>query len=145
MFIKQLEKTMKKSKTTSFLLDVDVKSAIPIYEQIKDAVKIAIFSQKLRADDKVISVRNLSVRHNINPLTILKAYGQLEADGFLYSRRGSGFFVRTDPEKTKTARHTVLKKEVAAFFKRISSLGFTLDDLQREITNYSEVNEDDQT
>jgi GntR family transcriptional regulator len=136
---------MKKSKTTSFLLDVDVKSAIPIYEQIKDAVKIAIFSQKLKADDKVISVRNLSVRHNINPLTILKAYGQLEADGFLYSRRGSGYFVRADPKKTKTARNTILKKEVATFFKRISSLGFTLSDLQREMTNYSEVNEDDQT
>lgn len=126
-------------------MDVDVKSAIPIYEQIKDAVKIAIFSQKLKADDKVISVRNLSVRHNINPLTILKAYGQLEADGFLYSRRGSGYFVRADPKKTKTARNTILKKEVATFFKRISSLGFTLSDLQREMTNYSEVNEDDQT
>ena len=136
---------MKKSKTTSFLLDVDVKSAIPIYEQIKDAVKIAIFSQKLRADDKVISVRNLSVRHNINPLTILKAYGQLENDGFLYSRRGSGYFVRANPEKSTSTRNAVLKKEVATFFKRISSLGFTLSDLQRELKNHSEVSENDQT
>jgi GntR family transcriptional regulator len=134
---------MKKSKTTSFLLDVDVKSAIPIYEQIKDAVKIAIFSQKLQADDKVISVRNLSTRHNINPLTILKAYGQLEADGFLYSRRGSGYYVKPGSEKSSTARNAVLKKEVADFFKRISSLGFTLRDLQGEIKNHSEVIEND--
>jgi len=134
---------MKKSETKSFLLDVDVKSAIPIYEQIKDAVKIAIFSQKLQADDKMISVRNLSTRHNINPLTILKAYGQLEADGFLYSRRGSGYYVKPGSEKSGTARNAVLKKEVADFFKRISSLGFTLRDLQGELKNHSEVIEND--
>lgn len=134
---------MKKSEAKSFLLDVDVKSAIPIYEQIKDAVKIAIFSQKLRADDKMISVRNLSTRHNINPLTILKAYGQLEADGFLYSRRGSGYYVKPGSGKSRTARNALLKKEVADFFKRISSLGFTLKDLQGELKNHSEVVEND--
>ena len=134
---------MKKTETKSFLLDVDVKSAIPIYEQIKDAVKIAVFSQKLQGDDKMISVRNLSTRHNINPLTILKAYGQLEADGFLYSRRGSGYFVKSGSEKSGTARNAVLKKEVADFFKRISSLGFTLRDLQGELKNHSEVIEND--
>lgn len=134
---------MKKSETKPFLLDVDVKSAIPIYEQIKDAVKIAIFSQRLQPDDKIVSVRNLSIRHNINPLTILKAYGQLETDGFLYSRRGSGYFVKANPEKSTTARKAILKKEVAAFFKRISSLGFTLRDLQNELKNHSEVIEND--
>jgi GntR family transcriptional regulator len=134
---------MKKPETKTFFLDVDVKSAVPIYEQIKDAVKLAIFSQRLRADDKVISVRNLSVRHNINPLTILKAYGQLETDGFLYSRRGSGYFVKPGAEKSGAAKSAILKKEVGAFIKRISSLGFTLKDLQRELKNHSEVIEND--
>ncbi len=136
---------MKKSETKSFELDVDVKSAIPIYEQIKDAIKMAIFSQRLKNDDKIISVRNLSTRNNINPLTILKAYGQLESDGFLYSRRGSGYYVRTSSKKFETAGKALLKKEVADFFKRISSLGFTLKDLQNELKNHPEVTENDQT
>ena len=132
---------MKKFETKSFELNVDVKSAIPIYEQIKDAIKMAIFSQRLKNEDKIISVRNLSTRNNINPLTILKAYGQLESEGFLYSRRGSGYYVRTSSKKFEIAGKAILKKEVADFFKRIFSLGFTLKDLQAELKNHPEVTE----
>ena len=81
---------MRKFETKSFELDVNVKSAIPIYEQIKDAVKISIFTEKLQEGDQIISIRELSTRYNINPITIMKAYNQLETEGYLYSRRGSG-------------------------------------------------------
>ncbi|MCK4836542.1 MAG: GntR family transcriptional regulator [Candidatus Aminicenantes bacterium] len=135
---------MKKFETKSFLLDVDVKSAIPIYEQIKDAIKMAIFSRQLKNNDKIISVRNLSTRHNINPLTILKAYGQLETEGFLYSRRGSGFYVKTSPEKSNKAKNDLLKKEVADFLKKMFSLGFSFKDLKKELKKYPEVSENDQ-
>lgn len=37
---------MKKSNTRSFELSVDVKSAVPIYQQIKDAIKMAVFTGK---------------------------------------------------------------------------------------------------
>ena len=112
---------MKKFNTKSFELDVDVKSAIPIYEQIKNAIKMAIFSLQLKEEDKIISVRNLSTRHNINPLTILKAYNQLESEGFLYSKRGSGYFVKTIREKFVEEKKILLKKEVSAFYKKIIS------------------------
>jgi len=130
---------MRKFDTKSFELDVDVKSAIPIYEQIKNAIKMAIFSQQLNEEDKIISVRNLSTHHNINPLTILKAYNQLESEGFLYSKRGSGYFVKTNQEKYAEEKKILLKKEVSSFYNKIFSLGFTLNDLQQELKQQLEV------
>lgn len=130
---------MRKFDTKSFELDVEVKSAIPIYEQIKNAIKMAIFSQQLREKDKIISVRNLSTRHNINPLTILKAYNQLESEGFLVSKRGSGYYVKTNREKMVKEKRNLLKNEVSAFYKKIINLGFTLNELQLELKKQLEV------
>lgn len=129
--------------TKSFKLNIDVRSAVPIYEQIKDAIKMALFTGRLKKDDRIISVRNLSTRHSINPLTILKAYNQLENEGFLYSKRGSGYYVKSGSLKSGPVKDEILKKEVSAFVKRIFSLGFTLDDLQRKIKNHSEVGKND--
>ncbi len=126
---------MKKKETISFELDIDVKSAVPIYEQIKDAVKMSIFCGQLKNSDKIISVRNLSTRYQINPLTILKAYNQLENEGFLHSRRGSGYYVQDSPEKYHEAKKVLLKREVNDFLKKVARLGFTLDDLQKELKN----------
>lgn len=134
---------MKNLETKSFLLDVDVKSAIPIYEQIKNALKIAIFTQQLKNDDRITSVRSLSTRHNINPLTILKAYNQLENEGFLYSKRGSGYYVKSGPTRSVSLKNEILKKELADFIKKISGLGFTLEDLQQELKKHSEVTKND--
>lgn len=128
-------KNMKKNETVSFDLNIDVKSAIPIYEQIKDAIKMAIFSHQLQNNDKIVSVRSLSTRYQINPLTILKAYNQLEQEGFLLSRRGSGYYVQDNPEKDRKAKKALLKREVNGFFKKVAGLGFSLEDLQKELEN----------
>lgn len=126
---------MKNKKTISFELNVNVKSAVPIYEQIKDAIKMAIFSGKLKKNDKIISVRSLSTRYQINPLTILKAYNQLEQEGFLLSRRGSGYYVQDHPNRYRAAKKALLKREMNDFFKKVAGLGFTPDDLQKELRN----------
>ena len=129
---------MRKFETKSFELDVNVKSAIPIYEQIKDAVKISIFTEKLQEGDQIISIRELSTRYNINPITIMKAYNQLETEGYLYSRRGSGYYVKVDSQGFKNGRVETLKKEVSDFLKRIAAMGFTANDLVKELEKYSE-------
>lgn len=134
---------MSKTATKSFDLDVDVKSAVPLYEQIKTAVQMAIFTGKLQEGDKVISIRDLSTRYNINPITIMKAYNQLETEGFLFSRRGSGYFVKVDPQNLQQGKHELFRKEVSGFLKRISSLGYSAEDLLEELKGYMEVKKDD--
>ena len=134
---------MKKSDTRSFELNVDVKSAVPIYEQIKDAIKMAVFIGKLKEGDKIISIRDVSSQYNINPITILKAYNQMEHDGFLYSRRGAGYFIRIDHDRFQNGRKEMFKQEVSRFLKRITGLGYTSEDFLEEFKKYTEEKKHD--
>ncbi len=119
----------RKFNTKFFELNIDVKSAVPIYEQIKNAVKMAIFSNKLKEGDKIISIRDVSSRFNINPITIMKAYNQLEIEGFLFSRKGSGYYVQIENNNLDIHKSELFQKEVIEFLKKIASMGYSADDL----------------
>lgn len=132
---------MKKYDTKSFDLDVDVKSAVPIYAQIKNAIKLAVFTGKLTDGDKLVSIRDLAARFSINPITIMKAYSQLEHEGFLHSRRGSGYYIQLEKEKLQQQRQELFREEIAAFLDRVAQLGYTLEDFMetlKELVNTTE-------
>ena len=62
----------------------------PLYEQIKEKLKRLMMDGLLTEHSPLPSVRELAVRLAINPNTIQKAYKDLEAEGFIYSKRGKG-------------------------------------------------------
>ena len=68
----------------------------PIYEQIAGRFQALIISGVMEADEKLPSVRTLAVELSINPNTIQRAYGELEKDGFIYTVKGKGNFVKRD-------------------------------------------------
>ncbi|MCJ7482887.1 MAG: GntR family transcriptional regulator [Thermodesulfovibrionales bacterium] len=124
---------MNKSETQSFELNLNVKSAVPIFEQVRNAVKTAIFLKKLNEGQQLPSIRDLALKHKINPMTALKAYSLLEIEGFLYSRRGSGFFVHVNREKIKKEKQGIFEKEVEEFIEKINGLGYSVSDLKAEL------------
>jgi len=124
---------MKETKTKAFDLTINVKSALPIYEQIKAAVRLAVVSGGLKEDDQLISVRNLASRHKINPLTILKAYNQLETEGLLYSRRGSGFFVQRRKSTLSAEKDALLNRLFDDFLRNANRLGFSKAEVIRRL------------
>jgi DNA-binding transcriptional regulator YhcF (GntR family) len=101
-------------------------------------VKVAIHSEKLKEGDKLVSIRDLSARFNINPLTIMKAYNQLEYEGFLFSKRGSGYFVKAGDRGMADGKKEMFGKAVADFLKQVGAMGFTVKDLLKELTKYTE-------
>jgi GntR family transcriptional regulator len=74
-------------------LPVDPSSGLPIYRQIYDQVRRMIAAGTVKAGDRLMSVRELSAVLAINPLTVAKAYGELEREGLVEMRRGLGVFV----------------------------------------------------
>lgn len=65
----------------------------PIYRQIADQVRRMVAGGQLHAGDALPSVREIAAAHAINPMTVSKAYSQLEADGVLERLRGKGMVV----------------------------------------------------
>ena len=66
---------------------------LPIYRQIMRQVTEAIAVGRLKAGEKLPSHRDLSEQLVIAPLTVKKAYDELELLGFLETQRGRGTFV----------------------------------------------------
>lgn len=75
---------------------IDYSDKRPIYEQIAGRFQALIISGVMEADEKLPSVRTLAVELSINPNTIQRAYGELEKDGFIYTVKGKGNFVKRD-------------------------------------------------
>jgi GntR family transcriptional regulator len=66
---------------------------LPIYRQIMRQITEAIAGGRLKSGDKLTSHRELSEQLVIAPLTVKKAYDELEALGFIETQRGRGTFV----------------------------------------------------
>ena len=66
---------------------------LPIYRQIMRQITEAIAVGRLKAGEKLPSHRDLSEQLVIAPLTVKKAYDELELLGFLETQRGRGTYV----------------------------------------------------
>lgn len=110
-------------------IDLDAKSPIPIYEQVKFGIKVAIFSGDLAEGDRLTSIRDLSLQLKINPNTIIKAYSQLEDEGFIISRQGAGYYVKLDSARVHKEKYGVLIELTAEYVHRALGLGYAADDI----------------
>ena len=64
---------------------------LQLYEQIKDEIKTT-----LKAGTKLPSIRKLSTEYNLSKTTVQTAYNQLYAEGYIESKKNSGYFVCED-------------------------------------------------
>lgn len=68
-------------------------AGVPIYEQIKTQVKEAILGGDLQEGDALPSLRRMARELKISVLTVNRAYGELEAEGFITNVQGRGAYV----------------------------------------------------
>ena len=71
-------------------------SGEPIYSQIVTQIKAQIISGELKEGDPLPSMRVLAKELRISVITTKRAYEELEREGFIYSVKGRGNFVRAD-------------------------------------------------
>jgi DNA-binding transcriptional regulator YhcF (GntR family) len=80
---------------------LDPRSPTPLYEQIAGRIRLAVASGELVEGDALPSVRGLATELRVNPATVVKAYGDLEIEGFITVRHGAGTFVSELPGRLK--------------------------------------------
>jgi GntR family transcriptional regulator len=126
-------------------LEVDTTSALPIYAQVMEQIRKAIAGGALGPGDQLPTVRQLAVELRINPNTVARVYKELEHQGLIATRQGSGTFVASkQPRVTDEQRSAGLRRVVRSAMGEAVMLGFTQSELVqaiREISN-QEVNED---
>lgn len=108
-------------------------SGIPIFEQIENAIKEAIFSDELKEEDMLPSVRNLANELKISFLTVKRAYDELEQAGFIKTVQGKGSFVA--PKNLDLIKEEKLK-EIQEYIEKaynISKIANISEDEVKEI------------
>lgn len=124
---------MSKQEVKPLNFKIDVKSSVPVYEQIKRTIKLAILSGFLQKDDKIISIRELSEKLRINPNTTAKVFYQLDFEGYIYSLPGRGYFVNKVVHPHLEEKRNLFSKIVESFISQASDLGFSIDEMVEEI------------
>jgi DNA-binding transcriptional MocR family regulator len=92
-------------------IPLDRCSSEPVYLQIRDRISRLIHSGALRSGDRLPSIRTLAEDAQVNKLTVIEAYGVLEADGLIYARPGSGYFVSNQPVPSPKVVSTFAPKQ----------------------------------
>lgn len=85
------------ARSVSLLIQLDRPAGAPLYRQLYRALREAILSGRLRPGQALPSSRRLAEELGISRITVLQAYDDLRADGYLTSRTGSGTYVATLP------------------------------------------------
>ena len=105
-------------------------SGEPIFEQIENAIKQAIFSNELKEEDMLPSVRSLANDLKISFLTVKRAYDELEQAGFIRTVPGKGSFVA--PKNLELIKEEKLK-EVQDYIEKIYNISKVANISQDEI------------
>lgn len=85
------------------LLHVNPADELPIYRQIVRQVTDAIAGGHMRPGEQLPSHRDLAEQLVIAPLTVKKAYDELERVGLIVTHRGRGTFVGESPPQLARA------------------------------------------
>ncbi len=113
---------------------IDPRSPIPLYVQIADRVRLAIATGTLGSAAPLPSVRQLAAELRINPATVIQAYRDLEAQGFVEIRHGAGTFVRElAPGRRARERSQQAVALVRKLLAEARRSGVSLAELQRAL------------
>jgi GntR family transcriptional regulator len=122
------------------MFEIDSRSRIPIYEQIKNQILLFIRMGVYKADEQLPSIRTVSQQTGINVNTVKRAFADLESEGVIYSLVGRGCFVSSSAiDNTSIAQKAL--KEIELDLRSLKSKGVSKDALIELIENiYSEDN-----
>lgn len=111
---------------------------LPIYRQLMRQVVDALAGAQLKPGDKLPSHRELSQELVIAPLTVKKAYDELERDGYIETVRGQGTFVAAAARaQTSAARVERLRPIARRLLQEAALLNVELERVQRLIAEES--------
>ena len=111
------------------MVALDHRDARPLYLQVKDSLRRMMLTGLLTPGEKLPSVRALATQLAINPNTIQRAYGELEAEGYVYSVSSRGSFV-AETDNGQAQRIRELTEKLRPLLEELKALGYTRQSLE---------------
>ena len=116
------------------LFRLNPSSGIPLYLQLMEQVKHSLDTGSLRPGDRLPTIRKMAEDLVINPNTVARAYRELEHEGIVELRHGSGAFV----SEAAAGKSRVTRKAqtlVQSAIERLAASGLTEEEIRRLVEN----------
>ena len=111
----------------------------PLYKQVMDQIKDAIADGVLRPQEKLPSIREISKELNISEITIKRAYTDLEAEGFIYTRAGMGsFIVNIDKGRLRKEKLSEIRQDLKRLLRTAERSGISKEEVVRLLKDLQE-------
>ena len=94
-------------------LVISPQSPDPLYKQVTDQIKDGVAGGALKPGERLPSIREMAKELNISEITIKRAYTDLEAEGFIYTRAGLGSFIAdVNQDRLRQAKLREIREEL---------------------------------
>lgn len=120
------------------IFKINETSPLPIYQQVKQSILLEFMANRFEDGDQMPSIRALAKTLKINPNTVAKVYYNLQQEGHLEGKKGSGFIVKIQKHKIDKLKTAIIEAELKTLLQKAFSLGFSkqdMSDLLRRLLN----------
>jgi DNA-binding transcriptional regulator YhcF (GntR family) len=126
---------MKEAPKPSVQIRIVLNSAMPVYRQIADAIRLHCVAGDLVPGEKLPTVRELAASLGIHFNTVAEAYRVLADEGWLRSegRRGATVLDRKQPRQPAAASHADEGSRIRQFLAELQARGFAKEWIRREV------------
>ena len=102
----------------------------PIYLQICSQIYEKILNGELKAEDRILSVRELGAELGVNPNTIMRSYEALQNSGIIYNKRGIGYFISPEAKDLvmNQMKTEFVNAELPEIIRKMKLLGITQEE-----------------
>ena len=116
-------------------IQLNLRSATPIYTQIVEQVKQKVVSEGVKPGDKLPTVRALALELKVNFNTVARAYRLLDKANIISTQQGRGTFILdiSPPRRSKKLRHQALKTLTRNFLEQALVMGCKPADIMHAV------------
>ena len=113
---------------------LDSRDDLPLYSQLARQLRQAIAAGQLAENQQLPSIRALVSLLKVNHQTVLRAYGELEAEGLIERRQGQGTFVVLEAlEEANRQRRRAVLAELRQLAMVARELGVDSDEIDAAV------------
>ena len=121
-------------------LHISTSDGVTIYLQIANQVKYLVASGRLEAGNEIPPIRVLARQLLVNPNTVARAYLELEREGVVQKRHGSGTYIsETGSRLARKERLKILAERVDALLAEARHLEVEPPELLQLIKDRSQA------
>lgn len=102
-----------------------------IYLQIADWVCDQVLTGKIENSQRLLSVRELGGKLEVNPNTVLRSYDYLQSQEIINNKRGVGYFIDENATQKiiSLRKEKFFKEDAPTFFRNMKLLNISIEDI----------------